>query len=323
MRLDELLSEARGQQRKAINATVFREVHMWKNLKFSLKTTVLVSVLIAFTILTAFGYHRLAGNVRDMGIDHSKQIMLDGYKHELKDIVDVMAVTLSAAASHLNDQKEVHDIFTRLVGKARFFPDKSGYFFIYRVGGTVFVHAAKPSLEGKNLINLKDNDGKFLIKELNRVSQSGGGYVEYWWDKPGQGNQPKLSYSRMIPGTPYWIGTGVYIDDIKEKEAAINSTIREFSSSYLQNLYIILAIAFLIVIAPLTIVLIRSIVIPLTRLTFVAEEFSRGQLNLNFPDQDRKDEVGMLANALERLGTSTKMAMRKMNQMRQSADIEN
>lgn len=297
---------------------------MWRNLKFSLKTAVLVTVLIAFTILTAVGYHRLADNVRDMGIAHCKQTMLEGYKHELKDIVDVMAISLSAAASHLNSEKEVHDIFTRLVGKARFLPDKSGYFFIYRVGGTVFVHVAKPSLEGKNLINLRDADGKYLIRELNQVSKSGGGYVEYWWDKPGRGNQPKLSYSRMIPDTPYWIGTGVYIDDIKEKEAAINSTIRNFSSSFLRNLYILLTIVFLIVIAPLTIVLIRSIVIPLTRLTFVAEEFSRGKLNLNFPDQDRKDEVGKLANALERLGMSTKMAMRKMAQMRrQSANIEN
>jgi signal transduction histidine kinase len=296
---------------------------MWKNLKFSLKTTVLVTVLIAFTILTAFGYHKLTGNIRDMGIDHSKKIMLDGYKNELKDIVDVMSISLSESVANLNSEKEVHDIFTRLVRKARFFPDKSGYFFIYRVGGIVFVHAAKPSLEGKNLIHLKDADGKFLIRELNRVSQSGGGYVEYWWDKPGQGNQPKLSYSRMIPGTPYWIGTGVYIDDIKEKEAAINSTILDFSSSFLRNLFIILSIVFVVVIVPLIIVLIRSIVTPLTRLTFVADEFSRGKLELNFPDQDRKDEVGKLANALDRLGTSTKMAMRKMAQMRRQADLNN
>jgi HAMP domain-containing protein len=90
----------------------------------------------------------------------------------------------------------------------------------------------------------------------------------------------------------------------------------------LKNLYIILCIVLIIVIVPLIILLIRSIVIPLTRLTFVAEEFSRGQLDLNFPDQDRKDELGKLANALERLGTSTKMAMSKMNQMRESPNIE-
>jgi methyl-accepting chemotaxis protein len=296
---------------------------MWKNLGFSLKTAVLVTVLIAFAILTAFGYHTLSDNVRDLGIKHSKETMLQGYKNELKDIVDVMALSLSAAAANLNTEPQVHDVFTKLVRKARFFPDDSGYFFIYRTPGTVFVHAAKPSLEGKNLINLTDPDGKYLIQELNRVSQEGGGYVDYWWEKPGQGLVPKLSYSRMIPGTPYWIGTGVYLDDIKEKEVAINATIQKFSFSFLRNLYIVLAVVFFVIIAPLSIVLTRSIVIPLTKLTFIADEFSRGKLGMDFPDLHRKDEIGKLANALSRLGTSTKVAMRKMELMRQSANIAN
>jgi methyl-accepting chemotaxis protein len=297
------------------------EFIMWKNLGFSLKTAVLVMVLIAFAILTAYGYHTLSNNVRDLGIKHSKETMLQGYKNELKDIVDVMALSLSAAAANQKTEAQVHDVFTKLVRKARFFPDNSGYFFIYRSPGTVFVHAAKPSLEGKNLINLKDPDGKYLIQELNRVSKEGGGYVDYWWEKPGQGLVPKLSYSRMIPGTPYWIGTGVYLDDINKKEAAINATIRKFSSSFLRYLYIVLAVAFFVVIAPLSIVLIRSIVVPLSKLTFIADQFSRGKLEMDFPDLHRNDEIGKLAKALSRLGTSTKVAMRKMELMRQSAKI--
>jgi methyl-accepting chemotaxis protein len=292
---------------------------MWKNTKFSIKTTALVSVLIAFAALTGYGFYTLANNVGAMGINHSKETMLQGYKNELKDIVDVMAVSLSSATSGTKRESEVHDIFTTMVKKARFFPDQSGYFFIYKTGGTVFVHAAKPKLEGRNLFNLTDPEGKFLIRELNEVSLSGGGFVQYWWDKPGQGLTKKLSYARMIPGKPYWIGTGVYIDDIEAKEAAINATIGQFSSKFLKKLYVLLAVLFFLVIAPLTIIMIRSIVIPLTKLTYVADQFSRGQLDLDFPDMDRKDEVGKLATALKRLGVSTKMAMEKMAIMRQNA----
>ncbi len=68
------------------------------------------------------------------------------------------------------------------------------------------MHAAQPELEGKNLINFKDPEGKLLIQELDAVAQ-GGGYVDYWWQKPGKGLRPKLSYARMIPNTGYWIGT--------------------------------------------------------------------------------------------------------------------
>ena len=289
---------------------------MWKNLKFSLKTAVLVAVLIAFSVLTGYGYHTLAGEIRDMGIDHSTEKMQQGYRNELKDIVDVMALSLSSAVKGVKDETRIHDIFTTLVKDVRFFPDKSGYFFIYKVGGIVFVHAAKPGLEGKNLINFKDSDGKPLIRELNQVSLSGGGYVDYWWDKPGKGLLPKLSYSRMIPNTSFWIGTGVYIDAIQEQKEAISGTIHQYSKRFLRNLYILLVVAFVMVIAPLTLLLIKSIVGPLSRLTDVADQFSRGQLDMDFSDLDREDEIGKLAKALERLGTSTKLAMQKMAKMR-------
>lgn len=292
---------------------------MWKNLKFSLKISILVFVLITFSLITALGYHILASDIRDMGIKQSRDTMLQGYKNELKDIVDVMALSLSSAVQGVNDEKEIHDIFTKLVSKARFFPDKSGYYFIYKLGGIVFVHASNPNLEGKNLIDLKDPDGKFLIQELENVSRLGGGYVDYWWDKPGKGLQPKLSYSRMIPDKPYWIGSGVYIDDVKKKEDAIFKNINEFSTNFLRKFYIVLSFSFLAVVAPLTFILIRSIVIPLTNLTHAADQFSIGQLDMDLPDLTRKDEIGKLARAMNRLGTSITIAMQKIITMRQAS----
>jgi signal transduction histidine kinase len=293
---------------------------MWKNLKFSLKITVLVIVLIVFSLLTAVGYHILSRNIRDMGIKQATDTMLEGYKSELKDIVDFMAVSLSSATEGVQDENEIHAIFNRLVNKARFFPDKSGYIFIYKPGGVVFVLPPTPELEGKNFINRKDAEGKLLIQELENVSKAGGGYVDYLWDKPGQGVQPKLSYARMIPGRPFWMGTGVYIDDVKRKENAIFKNVSTFTTGYLQKLYIVLALIFVAVVAPLTFILIRSIVVPLTNLTHIADQFSQGKLDMDFPDLDRKDEIGNLAKALQRLGTSTKIAMRKLAGIHQGAD---
>lgn len=291
---------------------------MWKNLKFSLKISILVLVLICFTLITALGYHMLVRDIRDIGIKQSRDTMLQGYKNELKDIVDVMALSLSSAIQGVNDENEIHDIFTKLVNKARFFPDNSGYYFIYKLGGIVFVHASKPSLEGKNLMDLKDPDGKLLIQELENVSKLGGGYVDYWWDKPGQGLTPKLSYSRMIPDQLYWIGSGVYIDDVQKKEDDIFKNINEFSNRFLYKFYIILFFAFLIVVAPLLFILIKSIVVPLTNLTHAADQFSIGRTGIDLPDLNRKDEIGKLAMALQRLGTSTTIAMQKITKMRQS-----
>jgi len=281
-------------------------------LSFQAKTIILVAVLVSFTIIAVARYHMLVNNISQMSIERTTDMMLVGYKNELKDIVDVMATTLAASTEGNSDEEQVRMTFRRLIKNSRFFPDKSGYYFIYKKGGTVFVHATQPDLEKKNLIDLKDPTGKQLIKELDTISQAGGGYVEYWWEKPNRGLQPKLSYARMIPGSLYWIGAGVYIDDIEEKKTTILSEIHHHTASFLRSLYLVLAAAFLVFALPLTWLLIRSIVKPIRELTEVADQFSRGRLDLKIPHLQKTDEVGKMAKALERLGMSIKIAMRKL-----------
>jgi methyl-accepting chemotaxis protein len=251
---------------------------MWKNFNFSVKVIVLVCVLILFTILTGVGYHTMSNQIRDLGIKSAGEEVLAGHKNELKDIVDVMASTLAAATEGMTDQDEIYKTYSTLARGARFLPDKSGYFFMYK-DGVNFFHAVTPKLEGKDLMGLKDANGFLLIQALDEAAKSGGGFVEYYWDKPGKGNQPKLSYIRMIPNSPYSIGTGVYIDDIKEKEAEIFATMNEFANSFLVKWSVVLLLAFFIIILPVIIYMIKSMTSPLVRLTEVASEYSRGALD--------------------------------------------
>jgi len=284
---------------------------MWKNFNFSLKVIILVGVMALFTVLTAVGYHKMSSQIRDIGIQSAGEEMLSGYKSELKDMVEVMATTLAAATEGMTDKDEIYKTYSTLSKGARFFPDKSGYFFIYE-GGVNFVHAINADLEGKDLTNITDANGVLLIQELDKAAKAGGGYVEYYWDKPGKGNQPKLSYIQMIPNSPYSIGTGVYIDDIEERETAIFTTINDFSNQFLVKWAIILLFGFFVVILPLVIFMIRSMTSPLVKLTEVAAEYSRGALDSEIEYVDRKDEIGALSRAIKRLGSSTRMVMKKL-----------
>ena len=45
--------------------------------------------------------------------------------------------------------------------------------------------------------------------------------MEYFFEKPGSGIQPKLSYATMIPGTDILVGAGVYLDDVAVEQAAL------------------------------------------------------------------------------------------------------
>jgi methyl-accepting chemotaxis protein len=288
-------------------------ISVWQNSPFRVKIAVLVAVLLAFIVFTGGSYNRLVSRVRDLGVAQTTDKMLQSYREELKDVVDIMALSLAPAILGKTDEHDIYEVFSRSIKTVRFFSDGSGYFFIYKVGGTVFAHAAQPQLEGKNLIKFKDPEGKLLIEELDLVSRQGGGYVEYVWEKPGQGLQPKLSYARMIPDSEYWIGTGVYIDDIREKKAQILQGIHDYTTQFQYRLYAILGLAFLVVVMPLSWLVVRSIATPILTLTKVADEYSLGNLQLNIPALQRKDEIGKLALAIERMGISIKIAIERLN----------
>jgi len=284
----------------------------WENLHFSKKIGTLVGVLVFFTILTGYGYHLLVGKVRDMAIEQTTDIMMQDYRDELKNLVDAMAPSLAAAIEGVQDEQQAYRNLSNLIKHSRFFADNSGYYFIYKTGGTVFVLPTLPDLEGKNIIDKEDQKGNPFIRQLDQVAQAGGGYVEYWFNKPGKGVLPKLSYARMIPNTNYWFGTGVYVDDIQERQNKIFSNIQNATSSFLLKLYLIVGNAFLVIVVPLVMLLMLTIIKPLRELTVVADHFSVGRLDLKIPGLKRQDEIGNLARALDRLGTSIQKAMQRL-----------
>ena len=93
---------------------------------------------------------------------------------------------------------------------AKTFNDRDLYPFVYTLDGTDCVaHGANPALVGKNLIGLKDQDGKFLIRELSATARKGGGWVDYQWPNPiTKMIDAKSSYVERMGN--YFVGVGVY-----------------------------------------------------------------------------------------------------------------
>jgi cytochrome c len=91
------------------------------------------------------------------------------------------------------------------------FHDRDLYPFIYDMLGLCVAHGARPALIGKNLIDLKDQDGRFLIRDLAAIAQSpGSGWVDYKWPNPLTNKiEDKTSYVEKL-GTNYFVGVGVY-----------------------------------------------------------------------------------------------------------------
>ncbi|MDQ2693998.1 MAG: cache and HAMP domain-containing protein [Pseudomonadota bacterium] len=74
---------------------------------------------------------------------------------------------------------------------------------------------------------------------------------------------------------------------------------------------LLLAVTMVIVLA-VALLLSRRLAGPITRLTAVADDMSRGKLGADIAETRRRDEIGALARAIERMGVSIQMAIEKL-----------
>jgi len=100
------------------------------------------------------------------------------------------------------------------------FENETGYYFAIRMDGMVMLNTNKPELEGKNLLGLQDTHGKSFIKGMIKIGrQSGEGFDEYYWVKPGvEGNDfKKISFIKIFKPYSCIIGAGLYVEDVEEQ----------------------------------------------------------------------------------------------------------
>ena len=101
--------------------------------------------------------------------------------------------------------------------------DGKQYFWINDEEPRMIMHPFKPELDGKDLSNSKDPNGKRLFVEFVNVCKSNGaGFVDYYWPKPGATKPvPKISYVKLLPQWGWIIGSGIYVDDVETEISRI------------------------------------------------------------------------------------------------------
>jgi len=88
------------------------------------------------------------------------------------------------------------------------------YIFIGDSDGTILVNGGNRSLEGQNLFDRKDADGKLFVQAfIETVTTKGSGWVDYMWPKPGQTTPAKkMSYVKAakLGDKILFVGAGFY-----------------------------------------------------------------------------------------------------------------
>jgi len=98
------------------------------------------------------------------------------------------------------------------------------YLWINDLSPRMVVHPMKPELDGKDLTDNKDLNGKALFIEFVKVCrEKGAGFVSYLWPKP-EGNTPisKVSYVKLYAPWGWIVGSGVYLEDIQRETALLD-----------------------------------------------------------------------------------------------------
>ncbi|MBB1296059.1 MULTISPECIES: methyl-accepting chemotaxis protein [Pseudoalteromonas] len=166
--------------------------------------------------------------------------------------------------------------------------DKTNYFWINNYQPTMVMHPIKPALDGKDLTNNKDPDGKALFVDMvNIVKRSGEGFIPYKWPKPGK-DKPveKIAFVKGFNQWQWIIGSGVYLDSIEEA----------FSEQ--RNLIVISAIIMIIAVILLSYFIGKSILIPTRLAADMMKDISQGEGDLTRKlNESGNDEISELSRS--------------------------
>jgi signal transduction histidine kinase len=90
------------------------------------------------------------------------------------------------------------------------FKDRDLYIMVYDMQGNNKAHGANAKLIGKNLSEIKDADGKFIVKSFVDVAATkGSGWVDYKWPNPVSNSvEPKSTYVEKYEDI--LLGCGIY-----------------------------------------------------------------------------------------------------------------
>ncbi len=260
--------------------------------------------LLALLVLVVIGYLVLSASnlfsLRDqLYADKTEKV------HSLTDtaVSVVKAFHARAQAGELSDA-EAREGALKALSVLRY--DSDNYFWVNDMTPVMIMHPIKPSLDGKNVANVKDPNGVALFIDMVEVVRAdGAGMVDYHWPKPGSDEpQPKISYVQGFEPWGWIIGSGIYVDDVEEAFAKVAATL---AIETLVTLAILLGVV---------LVIRRSIVAPLKTASTAMGQIAEGDgdLTQRLP-ADGNDEVSALARGFNAYTEKIQNTVAKMNDL--------
>lgn len=185
---------------------------------------------------------------------------------------------------------------------------KAGYFFIYNYEGNTISLPPDQEVVGTNRWDLQDAEGKYIIRELAKAAEGGGGFITYLYENPNTGKEEtKFGYVEPIPGTDWFIGSGAYNSIINSELAEIGSRL----DSFRQQILIVILGSFVFGGILLSFVIYKLsdyIKVNVQRVVEEMKKVAAGKLDIEL-SIDTEDELGQLADQVNKTVNQQKEMM--------------
>jgi len=95
---------------------------------------------------------------------------------------------------------------------AKEFNDRDLYVFIVDFNGRNHANAVTPAIQGKDIWDIKDQDGKFIVQEMVAVAKDvGRGWFDYRWVNPNTKTiEDKSAYVERLGASDNFVAVGIY-----------------------------------------------------------------------------------------------------------------
>jgi HAMP domain-containing protein len=196
---------------------------------------------------------------------------------------------------------------------------ETGYTAVHDNQGINYFHV-NPQIVGTDLHQLADKLPEFWkILEASLKGPASGYYN--WKDADGK-IRPKYMYLAPVKDTDLIVAATTYIHEFAKPAKAIEEKINQIEKRYLEEyekkfqiFYLIILVEFLVLLVVIYLYS-RSMIRPIRYLSEVADKISMGDLKTTIQIK-AKGEVAVLAESIERMQTSVKAAIERLQRRRE------
>jgi HAMP domain-containing protein len=196
---------------------------------------------------------------------------------------------------------------------------ETGYTAVHDTNAINHFHV-NPQIVGTDLHQLSEKFPAFWKILEASLKGPASGYYD-WKDADGK-IRPKYMYLAPVKGTDLIVAATTYIDEFSKPSKALEIKMKDIQRRYLEEYENKIRIFYLVIFCVLLILMVRiffyarSVIKPILQLAEVADKISMGELDT--PVQVKaKGEVAILAESIERMQTSVKAAVERLQKRKE------